>query len=260
MRVICDSNIWYGFVDGTFDLSIIEKHNLCTPIKAIEEIATSENLISKPSYVKKALSLALTAPNQILLQNPFDHILGLINSEHSPNIEQSEFILNEVVKFISLEDDFLNSKTDDPTFVEMVKQWDKGIETSAQSVNNMLPMIRQNIKNGKGKNAHRQLKTEILVMELIANMSEQVIKQNELDINLDWSEFPWNKIQMLITTWDIYFKDLELSGTMKFHKNDWIDILNLFYVQPGTMYWTNEQKWLRIFERSENTRNNVFEQ
>lgn len=259
MKVICDSNVWYGFVDGKYDLSIMTSHNLYTPIKVIEEIATSENLINKPTYVKKALSFALNEPNQILPENPFDHIIGFVDNNHSPNLKDSEFVLDQVVKFISLEDDYSNSKVADPIFADMVNRWDKEIEASAQSINEILNKIRQNIKKGKGKNEHRQLKTEQLVKRLIVHMSEQVIQRHKLNVNLDWSEFPWDKIQMLITTWDIYFKDLELSGTMKFHKNDWIDILNLFYVQPGTLYWTNEQKWLRIFERGENTRNYVFE-
>ena len=39
---------------------------------------------------------------------------------------------------------------------------------------------------------------------------------------------------------------------MKFQPNDFYDLSNLVYVQPGDKYWTKEKRWKRIISERAN--------
>ena len=76
---------------------------------------------------------------------------------------------------------------------------------------------------------------------------------------VDWENFNWKKLELFISLWGEYFKELELHSTMKFHTNDMNDIFNLIYVEPNTLYWTEDNKnWARILKENKKFNKYVF--
>ena len=136
--------------------------------------------------------------------------------------------------------------------------YDADLYYPTDMLNSLIPEIKENIRKTTGKNAHRKLDTEELIVELIKRMIEIAIKTHDLKISINWQSFQWDNYKLLTKTWDIYFKDLELNGRAKLQKNDWVDLLNLAYVMPDMKYWTFENKWRKIFDRDKILRNYTF--
>ena len=60
--------------------------------------------------------------------------------------------------------------------------------------------------------------------------------------------FPWEKVDLFINVFDEFCKDHEMTNR-KVKPNDFYDLFNLAYVQPGDKYWTKEKYWNRLIER-----------
>lgn len=249
MRVICDTNVWYEFAKGKIDPSIAKNYELVITNLSLVEIVTSENLIYDIILVKRTLLKVKELASQIIRENPFDYILKLHSPKHEPDYSNVDFTLKEIQKFMQIDDDILINESAKIDFQKLVIQWDSEISELSTILNALIPEINRNIKTTSNKYVHRRLETEDQIRELVKKMLESAIKKFNFKIAVDWNSFPWEKIGLLTRTWDIYFKDIELSGRTKFNKNDWVDILNLAYVEPGMKYWTFENKWNRIFER-----------
>jgi hypothetical protein len=74
---------------------------------------------------------------------------------------------------------------------------------------------------------------------------------------VDPNDNRWDEFELFLLAWEIYHKELNL-GSEKLKENDWIDLFNLVYVKPGFKYWTEDKKWIRIFNLNDKLKKYIF--
>lgn len=135
-------------------------------------------------------------------------------------------------------------------FKKTIESWRAILEKTANDINNLLPTLRENIKKTTGKTAHRKINSLPLFPELI-NLFVKSFTNGSIELEIE--TYPWDEIELFAVVWDNYFKDLEISSNQKFHGNDWFDLFNLVYVSPGSKYWTDEKKWIKLISDDKKT-------
>jgi len=92
VKIVCDTNIWYGLGNGNIDTSIAKNHELIVTKLVLEEIATSENLISDILMVKRTFKAIEKFATGIIKENPFDYILESYSPTYAPDNSHTDFI------------------------------------------------------------------------------------------------------------------------------------------------------------------------
>ncbi|GAJ07797.1 unnamed protein product, partial [marine sediment metagenome] len=90
------------------------------------------------------------------------------------------------------------------------------------------------------KKKHKEEDTIHLNRNLISLFVSSQTNDNGLP-----NDFEWNKIELFEHTLKQYFMELETTD-MKVQPNDWYDLFQLIYVQPGDKIWTRENRWKNL--------------
>ncbi len=250
-RVICDANVWYGFANGELNIEDYSSVNLvCTKV-TIEELSTSENMLDerKILLVQKTLKIIFTHASDIILINPILWLVKCGNPNFHIDLSSAEERLEELKFFSNMDNQQLLEISQNSVFQEGILKYDKSLKSSVDSINALTPLIKNNIKATIGKRKHRRKENS----EKIQNFIKMMIEKLSLNTGIDWNNYPWSKIFFFIKIWDIFDKELELSG-MKLEKNDWYDLYNMIYVDEESKYLTLEKKWNRFINSDLNTR------
>ena len=167
MRIVCDTNIWYGLGKGEIDPSIADSHELIITKLSLEEIATSENLISNILMVKKTFKVINKLAKGIIKENPFDYILKSYSHNYIPDNSHTDFIIEKIHQFVQVEDKILLAHSLSEDFRKSIINYDAELHYPTDKLNSLIPEIKANIKKATGKNKHRELDTEELIVELV---------------------------------------------------------------------------------------------
>ena len=215
---------------------------------SIIELGSSENLIDEKRIrlTKNAAKALIEYSGELIKVDPIRYIA---RQEAEKDFDQ---IIEQVKRLAFTEDEELKEQIKNPRFQKSILQFDKILEPGVEFTNQVLPLIRENIKNSIGKNIHRGKNTLHEIKSLV-----QMMIGRSLKANFDWEDYPWEKIHLFIHTWDMFFKELELSR-MKFQKNDWFDLFNIVYVSPNDKYFTLEKKWQRLITSHSITKDYLF--
>lgn len=248
--VICDTNIWYDLANKKYDKSLLNQDQLIGTSINLREIASSPYLISNLNMIVEAVKSITKFHDKIFIDNPMDHIITIFNKDYVSNSKTEEDILNG---FTTL----LNMNLDDipvERFKE-VKRRLNNITVPSQNlvdqINDGLPAVNQRIKRSIGKQKHRQSDHTMTWKKFISELVSIYSKENcKKEYVIDIYDERWNSLELFITIWERYFNKLEIEKR-KIRKNDWADLFNLVYVQPGYKYWTSDEIWNIIIDENE---------
>ncbi|HHH50330.1 MAG TPA: hypothetical protein ENK52_05065 [Saprospiraceae bacterium] len=242
-RIICDTNIWYGFASGKLDLADFSSANLiCTKV-TIDELASSENILDddKVFLVQRALKMIFSHASDIILESPVHWLIRMGDPNFKIDLSTTKSNLEKLRIFSNLDKTVLGQISRIPELQENIQNYDKPLDPSIDFINSMSPIVNSNIKNTIGKKQHRKKDTSGGIKNLIRMM----IGRNIPNAKINWTNYPWKKVVLFVKTWDLFFKEMELSG-MKAERNDWYDLFNMVYVNESEKYWTLEKKWNRL--------------
>ena len=68
-------------------------------------------------------------------------------------------------------------------------------------------------------------------------ITKHLITKPVVGVSLDW-----NRIELFLKTFDEWIRQLSIQPSLKIKPNDWNDLSNLVYVQPDSLYWTEDHK------------------
>ena len=240
MKIICDTNIWYNIATNAIQIDAFKNHELIATFINIDELAKTHNLVDNFELIRSVLRSIFKYKSQELFYPPFVHIKMLADknyqydtlSKHSDifistqKIAQGHEILPEYINKIN---EFCYSRQ--MPFIEMTKYF-----------NEQVFQIKGSIKD---KKKHRKENPTVLNRKLISHFVSLQTDEPGLSDNFDFSQ-----IELLEKTMRVFFNELELSHDMKVEENDWYDLFQLAYVQPGMKYWTKEKRWLILIEKA----------
>ena len=246
--LVCDTNIWYDIADGNISPNVFKKYDLIGTGINISEFAASPNLLSNLKHLIKALRSMRQYHAVIMKSNFIDHMINLFCDDFVSDDTTNDRLLNEflVLMQIDINEIPIGDLEDASKQICEIQQKKKEM-TSA--FNKRIPEIRRIIKDTGGKKEHRKKNfTEShrqFFSDIIFSFSEYFY-QKGIKISID--DPNWLKLDFFIRSWDKYFRTMELSNNMILHGNDFADLFNLAYVQPGVKYTTRENKWINLFK------------
>lgn len=234
MKIIADTNIWYGLGQ---DKKLYEKFSnepISPTFANIHELSKSENLLDKEELSRSAIQMLFKFKKNVIYEPPFIYLAQL----------KQDFkydIATEIGHWLDFTSKFAKGHSIDSNKKEIFKQeiseGRKKLEEVAVLFNDEAENIRTRILD---KKAHKKIDTYQITAEFINFCIEESTKGK---VNID--KFNLDNIELLIKTLDHFFKTLETSH-MKVQTNDWYDFAILTYVQPGDKYWTREKRWINL--------------
>lgn len=265
MKIICDNNIWYSESQQVLN-QLKTQFVLVGTFSNLFELCTSEKHIEdylKRGLPKKAIRNLIKSSAGQDLEYFFPPVLYLeyimINTgrPNDPRIAYSA--LFDFTAAIA------NGDRIRPEMEQAFKQWVDG-ENSVfamwaslmDDVN--LSMIQSlnsqdKIKSFIANELYSQTQTEIvwwasLCMnpQLLAdpNPETNIELNKEMDIRL--RSYDWAKIELFVRVYGQFRIELVRDKSRKVEPNDFYDLWNLVYVQPGDKYWTHEKLWNRLIK------------
>ncbi|MGV7106928.1 hypothetical protein [Flavobacterium sp. U410] len=234
MKIIADTNIWYGLGQDKELFEKFSKEPISPTFVNIHELSKSENLIDKEELSRRAIQMLFKFKENAIYEPPFIYLAKL----------KQEFkydIISEIGQWLEFTSKFAKGHSIDPekkeVFKEEILAGRKNLDEVAKLFNDEAENIRNRILD---KKAHKKIDTYQITAEFINFCVEQSTKGK---VNIDGFEL--DTIELLIKTLDHFFKTLETSQ-MKVQANDWYDFAILAYVQPGDKYWTREKRWINL--------------
>ncbi|WP_413998138.1 hypothetical protein ACMDB5_10095 [Flavobacterium sp. W1B] len=234
MKIIADTNIWYGLGQDENLFAKVKKDPIAPTFANIHELSKSENLIDKEDLSRSAIQMLFKFKENTIYEPPFIYLTKLKQ-------EYKYDIISEIGHWLEFTSKFAVGHSISPDKLEEFKQeilaGRESLEEVAKLFNNEAENIRNRILD---KKAHKKIDTYQITAEFINFCVEQSTKGK---VNIDGFEL--GNIELLVKTLDHFFKTLETSH-MKVQANDWYDFAILAYVQPGDKYWTREKRWQNL--------------
>jgi len=240
MKVICDTNIWYLIGDNKIQLETLTGNTeLVATFNNIDELSRTFNLIDKSQYVRGALAAIFKNSSKVIFEPPLIHLKKISDSGYEYDIKTKHGQLLEFTQLIANGYDLDEAKKDD--FRKYCEQRVEGLQNAAELWNSKA----EEIKGKKiDKKKHRKENSIPLNRSLISLMVKSMTKAEGIP-----NGFSWDSIELFENTLKAFFNELELSS-MKIQANDWFDLLQLLYVQPGSLLWTRDSKWKMIINKA----------
>lgn len=258
--------IWYEIGKGNIDITNLGDVELIATGINIQEISSTENLLSELDLVKSTLKGLENYHSQIIEYEPWDYLLTFhVDKEYEP-VSRDTYLEN-LKAFELLIDGLVDGEFQDKNKLielnDLIEAFNDPIRKLTASMNEGLIKVRAKgvEKYGSRKAFVRHLqsneKSFVEIMDMFRDIfaARLGIPKSELDNSIDWDNF-----ELLFRTWDLYFKEKSIMTNAKFYENDFFDLTNMAYVGQGDFYWTLEKNpWLRIMNENEVTKKYVFE-
>lgn len=249
--LVCDTNIWYDIADGNISPNALMKYSMIGTGINISEFASTSKLINNPRHLVRALKAMHQYHALIIKSNFMDHMMSLFDESFESNDTTNDRLLDGFSTYMQIDIDEIpidNIEKASRQIDEIRRMKDE--TTSAFNVK--IPEIRQIIKDSGGKKVHRKKdffkSHRKFFSDLLSIFSNHYYHK---DFRIPVEDSNWTKLDFFIRTWDEYFRSMELSHNMKLQGNDFADLFNLVYVQPGVRYTTRERKWITLFKSDE---------
>lgn len=247
--LICDTNIWYGIADGSINPEILKDYSLVATGINIVEIAQTPMLVSNISLVKNCVKAIKENHKMLFHSNFYDHMISIFDEGFKPNNEASEKVIEGMERLLQAdinqipESNIINTQKGTQGILERKKSFTNEFNKNLYEEKKILQdkSTRDLYKKGDHTISNRRYVAALLI-DYHNKFYEGDIKVSEHDPN-------WSKLDFFMRTWDIYTRKLDLQKDMKLDKNDFADLFNLVYVQPGFKYTTLERKWVSIFKQ-----------
>lgn len=258
-RIICDTNIWYDIANQKIDTNLIKSHKLIATSVNVQELASTPYLTEDINLLARTISALKKNHYSVYKANPFEHIISIFHSNFKPNHDINNRLLHEFDIFLSMDIQKISDANLKNTKKDLKKHFRDQMSV-VDPINLALPKIKLKVKQQGGKNIRKKINTTESWKGFISKMVSVYSKQYlDREYTLDLKNPLWEQLKFFLLTFDKYFLMLEIEHDRKFDKNDWGDLLNLVYVQPGSKYWTSEKKWNNLFKSDKTLSNYIFD-
>jgi len=257
--LICDTNVWYQIANKNIKPSDLEGLHLYGTDITCTELSSTPRLISDLTLITNVVKAMNKYHHKMIMANPVEHLIKIFFNDYVQDVERWDQRLNS---FNILMNADLSTIPEESIIIaqHQINQIVETLNKFADNINEGLIKIRERILKLEGRKKHIKadhLKTwKEFISEFVRSYS---LEYCDREYVIDIEDNNWNQVECFIHTWEKYFKLLE-SENRKFDRNDWADLFNLVYVQPGFKYWTFEKKWNYILKEDKLLKNYFYNQ
>ena len=263
--IICDTNIWYDIGDGTISWEKVKKLPLTSTILSIQELLNSPNLIDRADNVRGAVA-AIKAFRRQILVNPF--LLGILRFEPQyPVAIEVEGGQKEWENIKTLLHTQINIPEEDRAAMREIRNE----YTNAKDIKSLTEFFNEKSKEVRQYLETNNLEQERMEMDYAPHFKKNIsdlLMQYHLDSNKEFTveiqptSDCWNDLELITEMWAAYSKEFDISQKTtprKIRDNDWVDILNAFYVGRNDLYWTKDKYCLDLMNANPKMKKYMFE-
>lgn len=241
--VICDTNVWYNIVNGTFNKP--DDVLLIPTSFSLQEIATSKLMVHNTKYYQDVIRAIYENCGAIIPNNPFDFILNLLDKNYKLDDKNTESLLNSFSELLTRKVE--DVEVDQELRNKILKDCEDSRRPTFEFAyfgNEEILSIRKNIIAGTGIKDHLKEDSSEINKIMLMTMFDAYAKIKEYKIN--WEKFDWSQIELFMIVTELFFKKLETTKNMRISPNDLVDWFNLLYVTPNDRYLTFDEKWRKF--------------
>ncbi len=244
MKIVCDTNIWYGIGNGSISLNDYAFESIYATYVNVDELARTPNILFDLESVRNAIRSAMrVAKYRTIMDNPWIYLLKMDNPEFKVELEHDKAILELTTEFAN--DKIINKEHIKEFEENWIRPRQKELADIADVYNQLFDNIKEDI--GNRKKEFRELEVIPFIKDFIRNRIGDWTEHHLGDRATLSNGFDWNQIELYVHTWALWYVELSVSNT-RFQPNDAYDLSNLVYIQPNDKYWTKEKRWQRIIQ------------
>ncbi|MCK8496040.1 hypothetical protein M0L20_29510 [Spirosoma sp. RP8] len=230
--IICDTNIWYYIASGQIPESSLADKYLVGTFLTGYELCTSFHLVKNYDHIKQAVSAYVKAP--IITTTPVDHIRAISSSTH--DADEWDILSDVLTAIFNLE------KLPDPHGIKkLLENYEEDLIRKNNHLINSANSVREQLQR-VGRGQHKRLMNDKAAKDYHLELSKEVITNYMGGLVIDWQAF-----DLFLVAFDEWSRQLSIHPSMVIKPNDWVDLLNLVYVQPGSLYWTKDERRTKKF-------------
>lgn len=232
MKIIPDTNVWYRLGANQDILQQVIGHPITPTLINLKELTLSGALVEREDSIRKAIQAMLGFRDNMIVDDPYMYLAKNIAGYQANNSSYPEYELAIAERFAtggSIAQEHLEE------FHLIIGEKREAFQAFADFSNNQLARIREQV--GSNKKDHRNEDT----LELTSRFIDMLVRLCTKD-EANLIERDLNQCELLIRTADYFFKRMETTD-MAFQGNDFYDLSQLAYVQPGDKFWTFERRW-----------------
>ncbi|OIN56324.1 hypothetical protein [Arsenicibacter rosenii] len=232
--IICDINIWYMLSDGRILPESVKDEQLIGTYINGYEFCCTPNILKDYNKFRNAVKAFKQYPRKYFGEWPVEYIKMLSNLKSCiPGWDQMNRKLDEVIN------------TEEFQVSEVTRtEYSRYTDELAKAVIPFMEMVEKHREQILVKAIHKKRMNDPLVRvqhkEVTVNVLNQLMGSNNID---------WGKFELFVNTFDEWLRQLSIQPSLKMTSNDWNDLMNLVYVQPGSKYWTHDNKKTKVFIR-----------
>ena len=227
MPIVCDTNIWYALADGRIKPEEVVGKNLVGTFVSGYEFCSSRNMYRDFNRLKLAVRAFSKYSQFCYGGSPIEHIKMISNYEWDRSgWENIEIMLNAIVMSdLSPNNDLAR---------ELFGGYIDEMNLKDQPFQDIICQYREGIKF---KGAYKKKMNEPEFRAFHKEQTKELLSEVHQGVTINW-----DMIELYVSTFDEWFRQLSLQPNLIMNLNDWNDLSNLVYVKPGNLYWTGEKK------------------
>ncbi|OJW75394.1 hypothetical protein [Spirosoma sp. 48-14] len=229
VSIICDTNIWYRLSDGRIDhQEIAGKHLIGTYINGYE-FCTSPNGLKDYTQLRAAVMAFDQYTTELYCEPPIEYMKLVSGHQASQsNWEQISRLIKSVQRVVKPPESHEEAAR---------KAYQEYYDQTERDNKAFLDMIDEHRKQIEFRGLHKKQMSRAEVRYQHKEITKQVITNTVAGLPLNWSA-----LELYLSTFDEWIRQLSMQSSLKIKPNDWNDLLNLSYVRPGFLYWTEDHK------------------
>jgi hypothetical protein len=247
MKIIADTNVWIRFAEDEELFEKVKSFNLCPTFVNVYEQVVSHKLVSNVFLSRRAIQKMFYFKVNVIDMHPLIYLASLNAKHFKYNYLARSNHYFEAAKLIA-NSGFINDKNG---FIAGANKKKASLQQAADYFNNEAILIRERLSKVEKSKKWKENTSEIIA----GFLNSMVMQATNSEYDIDGLDL--KRIELLILTLGYVFKSMEIEGR-KLEANDWYDILQLAYVQPGDKIWSFDRKMVNVVKDA-NCENYLFD-
>ena len=231
--IVCDTNVWYWIATGRIRSDSVADRQLIATFVSGHELCSSPNLYCDYPLLRSAILAMRTHHAHLTPYAPVEYLKLWSGYEDERSCWE---ILQQAMDWISV-----TQKPIDPEKIRpYILEHDELVTSSNQQFKNLIHEYR------KGVESRSLLKRHLSERDIMRGSMQLIQELFEKQFNYG-RPVNWEFFELFLCTLCHWLYELSIHPTMLMNENDWDDVLNLVYVSPHCVYWTEDAKKTKVF-------------
>lgn len=233
-EILCDTNVWYDIVSGRLQAP---PATLCHARTIMYELLQVKSTMTDSSRHQNICRAFIDHRRDGYHLQPIAHMADVLGFDMPKEmVLKSLFEYDQTIERIE-------RIASGPLNTEETEELKMLVQILQEPTWHFYKFFAQIVVEFKKKGSHvdgeaHLQETKIIITNWMSAKVAAAISPEKLN---------WDQVELFLLVFDLWLKVLMLTD-LKPKFNDLVDVFNLAYVQPGTLYWTSDKYWKKLIK------------